>query len=473
MSISLSRPGSSPSRGGRLEWLPIAGLSLAILAAPATGQSPSLSWPHPAEAPVRGAVPQAIRQALEHEPDGALIAFYAGRGYRPLWIRGSRLDAGAKTLIAALERSDRDDLDPKTYEPDALRTLVSQARQGGPATLVRAELALSRALARYGAELRTPAPAVRLDFSDAALQPQSGDPRAVLEAAARSGSLTDYVSGLDDLNPIYARLRDGLAEALRPGSKGRWPIELIRANLERARALPAQFGSRYLLVDAPAQTLWFRDGDHEVGSMPVVVGKRSEPTPVMAGLVRYAVFHPYWNIPPDLVRDSVAPAVLRQGPSYLAAKRFEVLSDWSDKARVLAADEVDWDAVAAGRVKLRVRQTPGPSNMMGRVKFMFPNALGVYLHDTPLKSLFSAGERTFSSGCVRLQDANRLAHWLLPKDAADGPSDATPEQRVDLPQATPVYIVYLTLMPTASGLRRYPDIYGRDPALISQLKRAT
>jgi murein L,D-transpeptidase YcbB/YkuD len=104
--------------------------------------------------------------------------------------------------------------------------------------------------------------------------------------------------------------------------------------------------------------------------------------------------------------------------------------------------------------------------MMGRIKFMMPNDLGVYLHDTPLRQLFR-GDRAASSGCVRLEDAARLERWLF-----DGrmprPSGAA-EQRVDLPEPVPVYIGYFTALPSRDGVRFFPDRYGRDRALLARM----
>jgi murein L,D-transpeptidase YcbB/YkuD len=191
----------------------------------------------------------------------------------------------------------------------------------------------------------------------------------------------------------------------------------------------------------------------------------------MAALVRYAVFRPYWNVPPDLVTASVAPKVLAQGLGYFRPQRLEALSDWSDRPRPLDPARIDWRAIAAGR-ELRVRQLPGPDNMMGQMKFMFPNELGVYLHDSPLKALFSGEERLNSAGCVRLEDAPRLARWLLDaQTVAAGQAAGPPETRADLAEPVPVYLLYLTAAPTQTGLSFRRDIYGRDAALIAQLDR--
>ena len=243
---------------------------------------------------------------------------------------------------------------------------------------------------------------------------------------------------------------------------------LILANLERARAIPARRG-RYILVDAASARLWMVEDGRLAGTMRVIVGKAAMPTPAMAGMIRYAVLNPYWNLPPDLIRER-ARKVLRRGPRALAAERLQVLSDWTARARPLAPRRVDWRAVAAGRRYVNLRQRPGPGNMMGRIKFMMPNDLGVYLHDTPLREPFARDDRRISSGCVRLEDAPRLARWLF-RDRPPRPSGAA-EQRVDLPEAVPVYITYLTALPTRGGVVFTPDRYGRDRALLAAMFRA-
>jgi murein L,D-transpeptidase YcbB/YkuD len=243
--------------------------------------------------------------------------------------------------------------------------------------------------------------------------------------------------------------------------------QLIAANLQRAKAFPPPPGGRFIVVNAPAAELYLYEDGHVRGSMLVGVGTRADPTPTMAGLIRYVVLNPYWNLPVDLVRERVAPQVLRNGPAYVTARHMQVLSDWSDAAQVVDPATVDWKAVAAGRQELRVRQKPGADNMMGNVKFMLPNELGIYLHDTPEKGVFAQDSRFVSAGCIRLADARRLLAWAFGTPA---PPAATPGQETvaDLPAAIPVYVTYLTVFPTEAGLRFYPDIYGRDPVALSR-----
>jgi murein L,D-transpeptidase YcbB/YkuD len=237
--------------------------------------------------------------------------------------------------------------------------------------------------------------------------------------------------------------------------------------MDRARALPPRVAGRHILVDAAAAKLYLYENGQVTDTMKVVVGKPDLQTPMMAGLIRYAMVNPYWHIPPDLVRDRVAPLVLKNGMGYLKTKRYEVLSDWTENATILNPAKVDWKAVAAGRTELAVRQRPGNDNAMGKMKFMFPNEQGVYLHDTPDKELFGEADRGRSAGCVRVEDAQRLARWLFGKPLTS--KSKKPEQKVDMPAPVPVYITYLTAAPDGPGVAFRKDVYKRDPAHLARL----
>jgi L,D-transpeptidase YcbB len=281
----------------------------------------------------------------------------------------------------------------------------------------------------------------------------------------------ELASAIRDFQATHGLPVDGVAgprtlAALNEGSGNR--EDVIRLNMERARVLPAGGRGRHLVVDAASARLLAYEDGRLVDSMKVVVGKPTEQTPMLAGYIRYAAVNPYWNLPPDLARLRVAQPALKRGPSYVKANRFEVLSDWTADARKLDPAKVDWQAMAAGRIELPVRKLPGPDNAMGKVKFMLPNDLGIYLHDTPERELFQKAERRFSSGCVRVEDAQRLAKWLFGRPLTTK-SDA-PEQHVNLPQPVPVYITYLTASPAGESIAFRADAYGRDREQLARLR---
>jgi murein L,D-transpeptidase YcbB/YkuD len=197
---------------------------------------------------------------------------------------------------------------------------------------------------------------------------------------------------------------------------------------------------RYVLVDAASARLYMMEDGRVRDSMKVIVGKPDTPTPELKSVINYETLNPYWHVTPDLAKTLIAPRVLQEGDAYLARQGYEVLTGWGPDARVLSPDSVDWKAVAAGNAQVYVRQRPGPANSLGHFKFDLPNGDGIYLHDTPRKELFDQDTRALSHGCVRLEDAPRLAAWLLGKDP---PAASTPEQHVLLPRPVPIKISYL------------------------------
>ena len=197
---------------------------------------------------------------------------------------------------------------------------------------------------------------------------------------------------------------------------------------------------RFVLVDATSARLYMIEDGRVQDSMRVIVGKPETPTPELKSALNYETLNPYWHVTPDLAQTLIAPRVLKDGNAYLTERGYEVLSGWGPDAQVIPPDSVDWKAVAAGTVKVFVRQRPGPANSLGQFKFDLPNGDGIYLHDTPRKELFAQDERNLSHGCVRLEDAPRLAHWLLGKDP---PAASVPEENILIPRPVPITISYL------------------------------
>jgi murein L,D-transpeptidase YcbB/YkuD len=242
---------------------------------------------------------------------------------------------------------------------------------------------------------------------------------------------------------------------------------LVKINLERARRLPGSSEKgRYILVDAGTARIYLYEDGKLKDSMKAIVGKPASATPMMAAKMRYASVNPYWNVPPDLAQTLVAPKVLAEGLSHVKAERYQLLSDWSDEARVVDPASIDWAAVAEGKADLRIRQLPGRANSMGEIKFMMPNDFGIYLHDTPDKALFQRDDRWLSNGCVRVEDARRLSKWLfgrIPKG-----SDPDAEEDVQLESPVPVYITYLTAGASPEGIVFRKDPYSRDAEVLAR-----
>ena len=384
----------------------------------------------------------------------AIDSFYGERDQAPVWLGG---DSARRAALRFIEILDRSELDGFAEGPQVARRLsaaLERARPGDPAAVGEAERLLSAAWIDYVQAISWPA--AGMIYGDQSLAPRIPTSGEILRAAADARSLEEHVERVSNVNPIYAQLREAAWKAKLAGDD-----ELQRqvmANMERARALPST--GRFVLVDIATARLWMYEDGQVRDSMKVVVGKPDQQTPMVVSSVRHAVFNPYWHVPVDMVRTLVAPNVLREGIGYLKSRGYQVVSDYGESPQLVQADEVDWQAVADGRSEARVRQLPGRGNAMGDMKIMFSNASGIYLHDTPDKHLFNKAQRTFSGGCIRLEDAPRLARWLLGREPLAASAD--PEQRVDLPAPVPIYVTYLTVQPKGGELAFAKDVYALD-----------
>jgi L,D-transpeptidase YcbB len=398
---------------------------------------------------------RAFATQIEDRAGGKFKRFYTARQFAPLWLTDSGASPAGNALIDLLETADLDGLKSASYRPEYLRVALANARTGDARARADAELKLSKAFARYVADMRRVGKS-RMIYADAALKPGKRAPDAILAAAAMPRSLTDYVTTLGWMSPHYRQSRALLAKAEALGADED-TLRIIRANRDRARELPSAW-THHIVVDAASGRLWYYQAGRAEGTMRVVVGRPASPTPMLAGMLRYAILNPYWNVPVDLARKSVAPKVI--GGKTLASMRMQALSDWTANAQPLDSAQINWPAVASGATELRVRQLPGGDNAMGRVKFMFPNDMGIYLHDTPDKALMKEDSRHFSNGCIRLEDAARLSKWLFGGQAMKTPK--SPEQVAPLPHPVPVYLTYLTAGTGTDGVRLAEDVYGLD-----------
>ena len=231
----------------------------------------------------------------------------------------------------------------------------------------------------------------------------------------------------------------------------------IMANLERYRWMPRSLGDRYVYVNVPAFHLDAYDNGRPVLSMRVIVGQdyADQATPAFADLMTYIEFAPYWNVPEKIAEEEIWPKVA-EDPGYLERNEYEVVND---------------------RGGPRVRQRPGEKNALGRAKFIFPNDLNIYLHDTPARSLFQRDVRAFSHGCIRIEKPLELAKYALAgqsgwteeriEQAMEGPT-----RQVVLKRKIPVYIVYFTTYVRDGTLYFANDLYERDDNLVKLVAKS-
>jgi murein L,D-transpeptidase YcbB/YkuD len=248
-------------------------------------------------------------------------------------------------------------------------------------------------------------------------------------------------------------------------------IVQLQLTLERWRWLPGDLPHRLLVINVPEFQLRAIDDHRASLTMRVVVGKTfpEHQTPVFQDQLEYLIFRPYWNVPRNITRKELIPA-MRKSAGYLAKHQYEVVNRGSDLVQANPGQSSFFERLRSG--ELQIRQKPGPTNALGPIKFVFPNNYDVYLHGTPEQGLFSRYRRAFSHGCIRIEDPAALAAWVLRDDPIWTQSriqdamSATTSLRVDLPRPIPVLVLYSTALVDEEGdVHFFEDTYGQDAKL--------
>ena len=261
------------------------------------------------------------------------------------------------------------------------------------------------------------------------------------------------------------------AEALNIPVRDR--IETIEANLERWRWISDDLGDHYIMVNAADFELRAIVKNEQEFQTRAIVGSSKRQTPVFSSIMKYMVVNPEWVVPPKILKLDVIPDIIKDSV-YLVKKNMKILrTDGSE----VEPSSIDWKSISENRFPYMIRQEPGQGNPLGKIKFMFANEYDVYIHDTPSRSLFTRNIRSFSSGCVRIDNAQELANYLLKDDPDWTPErlqeaiDKGQKRTMVLKKPVPVHILYLTAWADDKGTAYFgKDIYDRDRQLITALK---
>jgi murein L,D-transpeptidase YcbB/YkuD len=233
------------------------------------------------------------------------------------------------------------------------------------------------------------------------------------------------------------------------------------------------------MVNVPDFSLDVMEGTRSVLHMRVVVGKRGSQTPLFSDKITYVELNPYWNIPRDIAKNEIAPLV-RDDEAYLDSSYIKVLSGPQEDATEVDPRDVDWWKVGEEDQPYLLRMEPGPTNPLGKIKFMCPNEHDVYLHDTPAGHLFDLKERDFSHGCIRVEHPLDLAEYVLrgtaygSRDRIQAQIDTGERKAIKLPEPIPVHILYWTAWVDESGAVQFrDDVYGHDQRLDAAIRSGT
>lgn len=251
-------------------------------------------------------------------------------------------------------------------------------------------------------------------------------------------------------------------------------IDQIKANLERWRWAPDSWGSTYVLVNVPEYRLtMFEDGVKSY-SEAIIVGRENYPTPSFNDTITYMVLNPYWYVPASIVKNELMKEV-HSDANYFINNDINVFKG----NKRIDPTAVDWKK--ADLTQYAFRQGASAYNPMGVVKFMFPNQYDIYLHDTPSRELFNNSRRSYSHGCVRINQPLEFALHLLrsdptwSKERVESVIHSQKETIVNLKKPIPIYLVYQTaFVNSESGEVNFrEDIYGWDKKIAQLLAEKT
>jgi len=266
---------------------------------------------------------------------------------------------------------------------------------------------------------------------------------AVKRFQRRMGLLTDGSVGVQMIKELNISIQQRIQQLL--------------VNMERARWMPAEPDTNYILVNIPEFKMHVFDSSKLAFDMNVIVGTSTNNTDIFNGNLKYIVFSPYWNVPVSIVKKEIVPS-MQKDKNYLQRNNMEI----TGKSNGLPV----------------VRQKPGNNNSLGLVKFLFPNNYDIYFHDTPNRDLFSVTNRSFSHGCIRIGEPKKFAQYLLRADTAtiwksktiDSCMHLKTERWVTLKKSIPVFIVYFTSWVDKNGVLNFrKDIYGHDTKMSEKL----
>jgi L,D-transpeptidase YcbB len=419
----------------------------------------------------------AMRAGANSDDLAALEAYYGALSGSPAWITGMGFSAKAQALIAEIEKARDWGLDPGAFDMPASSELPATAEAQAVAELKLALAALKYARFARGGRL-TPSRVSPL-FDQ---RPELRDPNTVVVELAQASDPGLYLRALHPRNEQFEGLRQALIKAIaKAKARGSKPerdaaVQRLIVNMERWRWLPSHLGAYYVWNNIPAFTTRVVKDGKSIYVEKSIVGQVKYATPIFSAHMNSIVFNPDWTVPETIMIEDLQPRLRQRAPNGgpdLSVLRNNQLSV-SLQGRAIDPASVDWS-----RANIRsytFTQEPGSTNVLGVLKFNFPNRHAIYMHDTLQPELFRQNVRTLSHGCIRVNQPDRLATLLLAADkgwSASRVKDLIARGRnnaVALNRSVPVHLTYFTVAFDGVGqMRTYSDVYGLDKKMAASL----
>lgn len=449
-------------------------------ASPSEVTPPVAEEPKPAD-PVVAAIQSklkdsSLRSRAHSEDLAALEAYYAKHTESPVWITDAGFSDKAKAVIGEIENAADWGLPQEAFDLPSATTAPSTPDDKA-AEEVKLDLAILK-YARFARGGRVSPGRISVIFDQKA---HLRDPTIVLDEIQAANEPDAFLKSLHPKQPQFEQLRQALLKTRAESkAKGRKPesdaaVQRLIVNMERWRWMPPELGSYYVWNNIPSFSVRVVSDGKSVYTEKAVVGQLKYATPVFSAEMKSIVFNPDWTVPDTIIREDLAPS-LRQGglfgpdTSVLSSHGLRV----SYQGRPVDPDTIDWGR--ANIFQYTFTQAPGPANVLGKLKFNFPNKHAIYMHDTVQPEFFNETVRSLSHGCIRVREPDRLAQLLLARDKnwsgqqvqallAKGNNSV-----VTLNRPVTVHLTYFTAVADEQGkVQTLGDIYGLDSRMAAAL----
>ncbi len=402
----------------------------------------------------------------------ALVNFYGARS-DPVWMTDMGFSSEAQSIIDEVLRADDWGLSSADFQLPPAGDLPDSVDDQA-LNEINLDLAILK-YARYARGGKTVPVQLNKLYG---MTPSLRDPKTVMVEIADAPQPSLYLQGLHPKHIQFQRLHQALLKAHAESEAGAKPANLqkIIVNMERWRWMPESLGSLHVLLNVPAFTVYVARDGKVVYSDKIVVGELKYATPVFSADLKSVVFNPEWTVPPTIVRENLLPKL--RGGGGLFGGNTSILTQHgltvNYNGKRVDPSSIDWNHVNMGAISFN--QAPGPENVLGKVKFVYPNPYSVYMHDTIKQGLFDKEMRSEGHNCPRVEHPGKIAAVILAQDQnlpqaeVDKLLASGYNAAVSIKKAVPVHTAYFTAVADEQGkIATFPDIYKLDPSVAAAI----
>ncbi len=435
-----------------------------------TVETPAAATPVVASIRTKLADP-ALRKDASSEDLAALEAFYNARG-EAVWMTDMGFSSEAQAAMDEMLKADDWGLSSAAFDLPSAGDLPDSVDKQALGE-IKLDLAILK-YARYARGGRTdPDKLKNVDMT-----PTFRDPKTVLVEIADAPEPDVYLQSLHPKHEQFQRLHQALLKARAESEAGAKPrnMQRIVVNMERWRWMPENLGALYVQINIPEFMVYVVKNGKTIQTEKVVVGKPVYATPIFSADLKSIVFNPEWTVPSTIIREDLLPK-LRGGGGFFGGgssflKQHELNVNYNGKR--VDPGSIDWNRVNMGAISFT--QAPGPKNVLGKVKFLYPNRHSVYMHDTIKRNLLDLTVRAEGHHCPRVANPGKVAATILAEDKGMPQAEIDKllasgyNSAVALNTRVPVHTTYFTAAVDGEGkVQNFTDVYSLDAGVAAAI----